>query len=97
MQVLAILDKFAGYYGISNFLGLIAIILLISRGAANENTPLTFELIIQDKMGTKTTVYKKDLLDAYYTETGNKYLRRLAETIYEDIAIYLEKFNLECD
>jgi hypothetical protein len=83
--------------GLDTHLAYIAIFLLILKGAANSGTPESLEITILDHERNPVTIKKYDLMYSYYSITGNKFIRRLAEQLAIPIGMYAEKNGLSGD
>lgn len=91
-QVNQVIEKLSVLMGIPPQTASIAIFLLFLMGAANDGAPLTMSVEVGG-----TSVSRRDLLYAYENVTGNKFLRRLAETLAIKISQYAEKHGLRGD
>lgn len=96
-EIRQIVERIRKIYDIPLPYALIAIYLLILKGAANTGTPTTFEIEISDPDGRRFPISKNDLLVQYKSVTKNSFLRRLAESLAEDICRFAEKRNLSGD
>ena len=89
-EINKILEIISENLGIEKQESLIGIILLLLKGAANNGAPLNMSIDL--KKGKSVT--KQDLIKAYLKVTGNKYLRRLAESLAINIGEFAEHFCL---
>lgn len=76
--------------GVDKSEALVGTILLMLKGAASTGTPDT--LSVDLKNGKKIT--KKNVKGAYFSVTGNNYIRRLAEGLAIQIGNFAEHFQL---
>jgi len=95
-----IVNGLAETHGISAKQALIGIMLLFLKGSASPGTPdslrVTPSFPVDDKL-TSIVITKNDLLFHYNRVMGNKYLRRLAETLRDPISIFAQKYGLRGD
>lgn len=79
---------------VDTYLALVAIYLLLLKGAANVKAPTSMEVKVLNEEGNPISLSKLDLMSAYRRVTGNTYLRRLAETLTVEISQYAKANNL---
>lgn len=92
-QANQIIDKLAETIGISHTAATIAVTTLFLKGAASNGTPSSLVVRILWE-GKSIEVKKYDLEYSCYAVTGNKYIRRLAETMRDGISHFAEKHQL---
>lgn len=74
-----------------------AVFLLFLSGAANRGTPESLGMTVLDLNGNEVKVVKGDIMFFYRTATGNQHLRRLAESVADEISTFAETHNLSGD
>jgi hypothetical protein len=91
-EAFAVITELGDIQGIEPHLAFMATCLLFAKGAANQGTPLTLEVIVVDPVtNEKTSVRKEDLIYAYRKTHRNPFVRRMAEAISTEISNFLEK------
>lgn len=90
-EIDAIIKRIAREIAIPEKEALAGIMLLMLKGAASSGTPQTLSIDLRDGK----TLTKKNITAAYLTETGNSYLRRLAEGLATQIGEFAEHFGLQ--
>jgi hypothetical protein len=96
-DIIGIIERISRVYNIPESTALISIYLLILVGAAISATPVSLSVTVKNAKGHNIEVDKLQLLTAYKQITGNSYLRRLAETLADDISKFAEKHNIKGD
>lgn len=94
---LNITKNIAETHGLAQRTACKAIFLLFLAGAANRGTPNSLSVIVKDITGTDATINKGDLLYFYNRETQNNYLRRLAESVADEISRFAEFHGISGD
>lgn len=90
-KITEIIVGLATSHGISEQDAFVAIILLFLKGAANNGAPNTMGVTIVDTDKNHLVITKNDLKYSYQRATGNEFIRRLAESLAEQIGKYAEK------
>ena len=97
--VVSVLKRFAHRCYLKVEVALMAVRLLLLKAAGNKSSPLTQYVEVRGIDTELTKVYKKDLIFIFEQVTGNKFLRKLAETMAfcEGICLYTQANGLDGD
>ena len=95
-QIIAIIANLSNMFAAPEKSVFLAIELLFLKGAASASTPNNLFVTVRHDGGIMS-VSKYDLLYAYQRETGNPYLRRLAESLNNQISKFAEANGLDGD
>lgn len=92
-----IIARLAHTMYLSPLMAFIAIALLFLKGAASKTAPDKMFVEVTAKDGDTVKIRKQDLMEALYKTTGNKFIRRLAESLATRICNFAEKHGLSGD
>lgn len=93
-EVSDVISKIAADMQVAPQLALVAVYLLILKGAANVKAPNSMQVEVLNEKKEPVSLSKLDLMAAYRRVTGNSFLRRLAESLATEISQYAEANGL---